>query len=142
MELQVEPIVSAIKMQIYLKRIVELEEENAKLKAHQTRRMFHGYTILSNGLILGKKGEPMKFELRPRNGGGDDETVRMTINQKQYKFTVQRLIAATFQGPIFGYEINHKNRNTLHNNDDNLERLTASENQKHWRADALERKFI
>lgn len=122
------------------KRIYELEKLHDELLKHATIRTFHGYTILASGKILSKKGTEMKFELRPRNGGGVDETVRLSIGGKPYKFTVQRLIAAAFQGPIFGYEINHKDRDTKHNNNINLDRTTPSENQQHWRA--TERKMI
>lgn len=94
---------------------------------------FHGYNILESGVILGKNGSPLVLELRKRNGGGVDQTVRMYIGKKMRKFTVQRLVACAFQGPVFGYEINHKDRNTLNNHNDNLERVTPSENQMHWR---------
>lgn len=101
---------------------------------------FHGYKILRNGVILNKSGHPLRKELRARKGGKFDECVRLSIGGKPFKFTVQRLIAAAFQGPIFGYEINHDDRDTLHNHNNNLSRMTASENQKHWRGN--ERKGV
>lgn len=128
-------------------RCAELEQENSDLKyrleryiKHAIRRDFHGYTLCSDGTILNKKGLPLKFELRPRNGGGVDQCVRLYVGGKMQKFTVQRLIAAAFQGPIFGYEINHKDRVTTTNENENLERLTPSQNQRHWRG--MERKMI
>lgn len=96
-------------------------------------RDFHGYTIFSDGVVLGKKYQLLKTQLRKRRGGGVDVTVRLYYRGKYKKWTLQRLIAAAFIGPIDGYEINHKDRNTLNNDLENLERVTPSENQLHWR---------
>lgn len=94
---------------------------------------FHGYTIYRSGLIVGKKGLPLKQETRLRRGGGFDLCVRLYYRKRTKKWTVQRLVAACFLGPIDGYEINHIDRNTANNDVSNLERLTPSQNQKHWR---------
>lgn len=40
-----------------------------------------------------------------------------------------------FDGPMYGYEANHKDRDPMNNHIDNLERTTPSENQRHWRKD-------
>ena len=96
---------------------------------------FHGYTILEDSTILSKSGTPLKKYLRERKGGKFDHTVYLYYNNSRKKWTVQRLISACFEGPIDGYQINHKDRNTLNNHADNLERMTASENQLHWRND-------
>ena len=95
---------------------------------------FHNYKVISNGTVLGKTGKPLKAHIRPRRGGEVDLRVTLYISGKSRHFTLQRLVAACFLGPIYGYEINHKDRNTLNNDISNLERMTASENQKHWRA--------
>lgn len=94
---------------------------------------FHGYTILRCGTVIGKSGEPLKTSLRPRNGGGNDLCVRLYYRGKQKKWTLSRLIAACFLGPIDGYEINHKDRNPMNCHVDNLERTTPRQNQQHWR---------
>ena len=94
---------------------------------------FHGYSVVENGVVLGKNGKPIKTQLRERNGGKKDVVVRLHINGKSVKFTLSRLVVACFQGPVYGYEVNHKDRNPLNNNNSNLERMTPSENQKHWR---------
>lgn len=96
---------------------------------------FHGYKILRCGTILSKSGQPMKYNLRARRGGKNDLCVRLYINGKGKKFTVSRLVLEAFDGPMYGYEANHKDRDTMNCHIDNLERLTASENQKHWRED-------
>lgn len=97
--------------------------------------MFHGYKVLRSGIVIGKKGTPLALDKRMRRGnkGKFDYCVRLYYNGKKKKWTLQRLIAACFLGPIDGYEINHIDRDPTNNHVDNLERLTASENQKHWR---------
>lgn len=97
--------------------------------------MFHGYKVLRSSVIIGKKGSVLKTELRPRRGGGADLCVRLYYRGKQKKWTLSRLVAACFLGPIDGYEINHKDRDPMNCHADNLERTTPSQNQKHWRND-------
>ena len=94
---------------------------------------FHGYKILKDGNILSKKGEVLSQQLRPRKGGGFDKVVLLYVGKKQVKFTVSRLILASFDGCMYGYEANHRDRNPMNNNYENLERQTPSENQLHWR---------
>ena len=102
-------------------------------RCKRTYIIFHGYSIYRDGTVLSKKGNPLKYTHRKRNGGKFDLCVRLYYRGKHKKWTLQRLVAACFLGPIEGYEINHKDRNTLNNHVDNLERVTPSQNQKHWR---------
>ena len=95
--------------------------------------LFHGYKVLRDGIVISKKGKPLKTSKRIRKGGGIDLCVTLYYNGTYKKWTLQRLIAACFLGPIHGYQINHKDRNTLKNNVDNLERVSQSQNQLHWR---------
>lgn len=97
-------------------------------------KTFHGYKIYENGDVYNKKGRKLTQHKRKRKGDGFDYRVTLYFNKKRRHFTVQRLVAACFLGPIVGYEINHKDRNTENNHISNLERVTASENQKHWRS--------
>lgn len=106
----------------------------------KTECLFHGYKILRCGTILSKSGQPLKYELRARLGGKFDQCVRLCINGKKKKFTVSRLVCEAFDGPCFGYEVNHKDRDTMNNHIDNLERTTPKQNQKHWRDDEKRRK--
>ena len=94
---------------------------------------FHGYQIYRDGTVLGKRGKPLRTEKRARRGGGYDLRIKLCICGDQKKFTLHRLVAQCFLGPVYGYQINHKDRNPTNNHVDNLERLTPSENQKHWR---------
>lgn len=95
---------------------------------------FHGYKVFRCGKVLGKSGKDLKVEFRERrNSEKLDACVRLYYRGKSRKWTLHRLIAACFLGPIDGYEINHKDRNTLNNHVDNLERVTPSQNQRHWR---------
>lgn len=112
--------------------LVNMKEPN-DLLCERYGIFFHGYNILRSGVVLGKKGLPLKTEKRDRRGGGFDLCVRLYYRGKQKKWTLQRLMAACFLGPIDGYEINHKDRDPTNNHITNLERLTPSQNQKHWR---------
>lgn len=94
---------------------------------------FHGYIIHYNGTVIGKKGKPLKFEKRDRNGGGFDWCVRLNYNGKQKKWTASRLIGACFLGNIDGMEMNHLKRDPNLIGGDDVEISTRSENQKHWR---------
>lgn len=96
---------------------------------------FHRYKVYRDSTVIGKKGQPLKVDLRERRGGKFDKTVRLYYKGKTKKWTLSRLVAACFLGPIDGYEINHIDRNTLNCHVDNLERTTPKENQKHWRDD-------
>ncbi len=100
-------------------------------------RMFHGYTVKWCGTVLSKKGKPLKLDKRERRGGGFDYCVRLYYNKKSKKWTLQRLIADVFLGCIHGMEINHKLRDTTLNGGNDLEILTRSQNQKHWREDEM-----
>ena len=86
---------------------------------------------------MSKKGTPLKTCKRDRRGGGYDVCVRLYINNKYKKFTLSRLVLSCFKGPGYGYEANHIDRNPLNNHVGNLEWVTASENQKHWRSAEL-----
>ncbi len=94
---------------------------------------FHGYKICYNGDILSKKGKPMKPFKNPRRGGGFDYRVSLNIRGKKVNYVVQRLIGMAFFGPIDFYEMNHKKRDTTKNGVPDIEKLTPSGNQKHWR---------
>lgn len=96
---------------------------------------FHGYTIMSDGRILSKRGEVMQFQLRKRRGKNNkyDKVILLRVNGKQKKFTISNLVLAAFDGPMFGYEANHLNRDPMDCRYENLERATPKANQKHWR---------
>lgn len=96
---------------------------------------FHGYRILRCGTILSKTGQPMKYSMRARKGGKFDLCVTLRVNGIGKKFTVSRLVLEAFDGPMYGYEANHKDRDTMNCHIENLERLTPSKNQRHWRED-------
>lgn len=96
-------------------------------------RNFHGYTVMYEGIVIGKKGGALKLEKRARRGGGYDLCVRLYYNGKSKKWTLSRLIGACFLGNIDGMEMNHILRNTELNAGDDLEISTRSQNQQHWR---------
>lgn len=56
--------------------------------------------------------------------------LRVSVNNKS--MSVHRLVCIAFHGkPSEGMQVNHKDGNKLNNHKDNLEWVTASENQKH-----------
>lgn len=100
---------------------------------------FHGYKIFRCSTVIGKKGQPIRVHLRKRNGGKFDKRVTLYVNGRPRHFTLSNLIIECFQGPMFGYQANHKDRDTMNCAEYNLERLTPSDNQLHWRADEKQR---
>lgn len=103
--------------------------------------IFFGYTIKRCGCLYQKNG---KKQLRAtktmrRKGIGCDADVGLMINKKRKWFKVQRLIGLCFHSKtgddIDDMQANHIDRNTLNNHADNIEWLTPSENQRHWRED-------
>lgn len=101
-----------------------------------TPRKFHGYTVCWDNRVLSKSSsKPMRFSKRDRRGGGFDYCVTLRYNGKPIKWTVQRLVASCFMGNIDGLEVNHDKRDPGNNEGWNLDIMTRSENQKHWRRD-------
>lgn len=94
---------------------------------------FHGYVVLNCGSIIGKNGNQIKpFDVKSRSGK-IYKKVNLSINGKPKPFFVHRLVAECLLGPITGYQIDHKDRDTTNNCIENLEIVTASENQRRWR---------
>ena len=110
-----------------------ITENTSTCYREQGSYKYHDYYIKRTGQIYNKHGHLMKRQLRDRRGGKQDLTVKLRINGKSEKFTVSRLVAACFIGPVYGLQVNHKDRDPLNVHVDNLEVGTASENQKHWR---------
>lgn len=97
---------------------------------------FHGYIVWADGSITGKNGALMKpFKVVSRSGKIYMK-VTLQINKKRKNFFVHRLVAECLIGPITGYEIDHKWRDTTKNSVEDLEIVTPSENQKRWRKTA------
>lgn len=95
--------------------------------------LFHGYTIFPDGSVAGLQGKEMKPWKAKSRSGKFYLKIALQINGKRKVFFLHRLVAEVLIGPVFGYEVNHKDRNTLNCAVWNLEILTASENQIHWR---------
>lgn len=98
---------------------------------------FQGYYVMRSkaARVINKKTmRVLKHSLRKRKGGKFDPCVTLYYNGKRVKWTLSRLRAACFLGPIDGYQINHKDRDPMNLDIDNLERVSASYNQKHWRS--------
>lgn len=103
---------------------------------------FHGYKIRFDGIVLGKKGTPLSFNFRKRNGGKEDKRVCLVINHKNVQFTLSRLVAQCFHGPVYGLEVNHLTRDTMKCEAWNIEITTRSANQMHWREDEKQKREV
>jgi hypothetical protein len=108
------------------------------------------YYISNKGIAYSTKVSPRynpKGEmrvLRPRTHPSGYLYLGMFIGKGKTKKRlwrrVHRVVAQTFLGPIpKGKEVNHKNLDKHCNSVDNLEYMTRSENQFHWR-DKLNRR--
>ena len=119
------------------KRVIAKERYKVMIEQPCTCRTsvpFHSYLIFRNGDVINRQGLVLKTGLRERRGGGHDKIVKLRYGGKQHKWTVTRLVAACFLGPIHGYEMNHKVRDITLVGVDDIERTTPKENQKHWRS--------
>lgn len=87
-----------------------------------------GYKIDINGLVIGKRGHPMKAFV---NTVGYYSIVAK-VNKKAKNFPIHRLLAIKFiPNPNVLPQVNHKDGNKLNNNIDNLEWVSRSENIRH-----------
>jgi hypothetical protein len=97
------------------------------------------YKISSIGRVKslgnGKSTNPMYKESKIIKTGISTrgyEKIKLFKDGKRYYFNVHRLVADTFLFEKEGKkEVNHKDGNKLNNSVDNLEWVSASENQKH-----------
>ena len=94
------------------------------------KEIFEGrYIIYSDGRVFGNK---YKRFLKPRINNSGYGFVSFSINGKVIEKTVHRIIAQHFiPNPNNFPEVNHKDRNKLNNNIDNLEWCTDRQNQNH-----------
>ena len=94
---------------------------------------FHGYIVFHDGSVIGKNGNQIKpFKVTSRSGKTYLKVI-LQVNRKRKAFFLHRLMAECLIGPITGYQIDHKDRDTTNNHISNLEIVTASENQRRWR---------
>lgn len=96
---------------------------------------YGNYLIYPNGDVLNSKGQLiMPHEIESRSGK-KYLRICLYINKKRKRILLHRLVASCFLGPVEGLEVNHKDRDPLNCHVLNLEILTPSQNQKHWRED-------
>ena len=87
------------------------------------------YIATSDGYIFNEKTG--KY-LKPQNNGQYYKVTLTFENSQQKQFLLHRIIAECFiPNPMNKPEVNHKNGNKYDNRVDNLEWVTASENQIH-----------
>lgn len=95
-----------------------------------TIKDYDNYLISSTGRIYNKK---LQRELKPcKHKSTGYLTICLSKNGKYRVFLLHRLVAQTFlSNPFIKPQVNHKNSNKLDNSVDNLEWVTAKENNQH-----------
>lgn len=95
--------------------------------------IYKNYLIFSNAQVFSVKNKKFLFQQRVMKRCKEYLRVYLYDDGRREQWALHRLVAMLFLGDIEGMEVNHKNRDTLDCNLDNLEIVTPSENQKHWR---------
>lgn len=92
-------------------------------------KLYKGYTVFENGIIVGKFGKVLKPRI---DGCGYERIVISEGGENQSQISIHRLVALMFiPNPDNKPEVNHKDRNKSNNSKENLEWCTRSENNFH-----------
>lgn len=87
----------------------------------------NGYTINSDGTVIGKNGREMKLDT-----SSGYARVRLSNDNIKTVYSIHRLVATKFLPKEDGRNyVNHKDSNPLNNDVSNLEWCTTSENIQH-----------
>jgi len=98
-----------------------------------TERIYMGYKITPCGKVFNAKGTQIKLDSVTSRSGEKYSRVTLHFKKVRRRYLLHRLMALVFIGDVSGFEVNHTDRNTRNNHIFNLEILTTSENQLHWR---------
>lgn len=91
---------------------------------------YEEYEVDTNGVIYGKRGNPLKFSINPKGYC----IVVFSINGKEKGFGVHQIVARQFvqnDNPEFKTQVNHLDGDKTNNHVENLEWVTAKENMRH-----------
>jgi|ERR1051326_159855 hypothetical protein len=86
--------------------------------------------------------EVLEKFLKPELSNTGYNRVTLTKNGKKSKVSIHRIVALAFLGNTPHLHVNHKDGDKLNNHADNLEWVTASDNQKHAFANGLQGRQI
>mgnify|MGYP002634910305 CR=1 FL=1 len=86
------------------------------------------YSVTQYGDIISKRRNKIMSQRTHKNGYKE---IELTINKKRVVRYIHRIVAAAFIGSIKKMQINHKDGDKTNNNVNNLEIVTARENQRH-----------
>ena len=91
---------------------------------------YEEYKVDTNGVVYGKKGNPLKFSTNPKGYN----IVIFCINGKTKGFGVHQIVARQFvenDDKEHKIQVNHKDGNKANNHVENLEWVTPKENMQH-----------
>jgi hypothetical protein len=91
---------------------------------------YEEYEVDTNGVIYGKKGNPLKFSINPKGYC----MVVFSINGKTKGFGIHQIVARQFiinDAPGDKTQVNHIDGDKTNNHIENLEWVTAKENMRH-----------
>lgn len=91
---------------------------------------YEEYEVDTNGIVYGKKGNPLKFSINPKGYC----VVIFSINGKTKGFGVHQIVAKQFianDDIEHKTQVNHIDGNKANNHIDNLEWVTPKENNRH-----------
>lgn len=88
-----------------------------------------GYTIRDDGVIVGKRGRPIK----PRLNGAGYLIITLLINKERKHILVHRLVASKYCECYNedANDVNHKDGDRFNNKKENLEWVTRRQNANH-----------
>jgi len=90
---------------------------------------YEEYQVDTNGIVYGKKGEPLKYSLNHKGYC----IINFYIDHKRTGFGIHTLVADQFipNNDPLKWQVNHVDGNKENNNVDNLEWVTPEENMRH-----------
>lgn len=91
---------------------------------------YEEYEVDTNGIIYGKKGNPLRFSINPKGYC----IVTFSVNGKTKGFGVHQIVARQFvenDNPECKTQVNHLDGDKTNNHIENLEWVTAKENMRH-----------
>lgn len=95
---------------------------------------YGNYIVMPHGEVISLKTNNGLFKIPVTSRSGRVYwKVAIYEGGKRDLWFIHRLVAHLYLGPSRGRQVNHKDRDTGNNHHLNLEYVSASKNQRHWR---------